>query len=266
MAKLFSAAQQLASRTGGFFLREWHRQAFALSAQGRRLETFRNRHAGEDCFVIGNGPSLNKMDLEQLNDYHTFGLNKIFLIFARQHLKLSYHVSVNTHVIQQSLDPFKQLNCPTFLKYEDAYSHFKSYDNVFYLVDAEKRTFHPDITTGIWQGHTVTFAAMQIAYFMGFRRVFLVGVDHNFVQQGKPNTTQTMQGDDLNHFDPNYFKGQKWDLADLMNSEIAYFIARKHFEADNRQVIDATIGGQCTIFEKMELAEAFAIMKKKNTR
>ena len=32
-----------------------------------KLKDFRNIHAGERCFVIGNGPSLTRMDLSLLN-------------------------------------------------------------------------------------------------------------------------------------------------------------------------------------------------------
>src|SRR5690606_24197109 len=60
-----------------------------------KLAQYHNKFSGKDCFIIGNGPSLNKMDLQLLNDYYTFGLNKIFLIFKRVSLHLDFLVSVN---------------------------------------------------------------------------------------------------------------------------------------------------------------------------
>ncbi|MEM1218328.1 MAG: hypothetical protein AAGH79_05430, partial [Bacteroidota bacterium] len=64
-----------------------------------RLATFKDKHVGQDCFIIGNGPSLNKMDLSPLADYHTFGLNKIYLMEEKVDLNLSYLVSTNALVI-----------------------------------------------------------------------------------------------------------------------------------------------------------------------
>ena len=49
----------------------------------KQLLQFKDKHLGEDCFIIGNGPSLKHMDLSPLRDYHTFGQNKIFLIFEK---------------------------------------------------------------------------------------------------------------------------------------------------------------------------------------
>ena len=37
--------------------------------------SFQGRHAGESCFVMGNGPSLNKMDLDLLDGQVVFGSN-----------------------------------------------------------------------------------------------------------------------------------------------------------------------------------------------
>jgi hypothetical protein len=229
------------------------------------LEAFRNIHAGEDCFIIGNGPSLNKMDLTLLNDYYTFGLNKIYLIFERQALKPSYHVAVNPLVIEQGKDEFPKLSCDSFLAFTSGRKFKVNGPNIHLLGDIYQQLelFYKDLTQGITFGYTVTYVAMQIAYFMGFKHVFLVGVDHNFVQKGNPNDKQVMTGNDQNHFDPNYFKGQQWHLADLEHSELYYTIARYIFEHDGRSICDATIDGKCDIFEKLSFEQALSIAKKR---
>jgi len=85
---------------------------------------------------------------------------------------------------------------------------------------------------------------------MGFNEVILIGVDHNFETKGKANTTIVSQGDDPNHFHPGYFgKGFRWQLPDLEMSEV--------FEKDNRIVLDATIGGKLTVFDKVDFDSLF---------
>ncbi|NEQ10337.1 MAG: hypothetical protein F6K37_31700, partial [Moorea sp. SIO4E2] len=83
--------------------------------ESKRLLKFKNFHKKEDCFIIGNGPSLNKIDLSLLNNYYTFGLNKIYLIFDQVNLTISYHVAVNHLVVEQSATEFEKLKCPSFL-------------------------------------------------------------------------------------------------------------------------------------------------------
>ena len=235
-----------------------------LQTEAPRLKSFLDIHKGEDCFLIGNGPSLNKMELKVLNDYNTIGLNKIFLLFERTGLNIDYHVCVNRFVIEQCTQDFLKMGCPSFISYKHRNKSLEGSSKVFFVGDIHSRwKFFEDITTGISQGSTVTYAAMQIAFYMGFSRLFLIGVDHNFAQKGAPHKVETMKGDDVSHFDPGYFKGLKWQLPDLEGSERAYRMAKEHFESDHRIIMDATVDGKLTIFPKIRFEEALNIARKK---
>jgi len=43
------------------------------------LDAFRGRHRGERCFVVGNDPSLAKLDMPRLRDAITLDSNRCFL-------------------------------------------------------------------------------------------------------------------------------------------------------------------------------------------
>jgi hypothetical protein len=93
---------------------------------------------------------------------------------------------------------------------------------------------------------------------MGFGQTILIGVDHNFSTQGKPNTTIISQGDDPDHFSGNYFgKGFRWQLPDLDTSEQAYAMAQAAYADAGRQILDATIGGKLTVFPKVDYGTLF---------
>lgn len=228
-----------------------------------KLEAFRNKHAGEDCFIIGNGPSLNQMDLSPLANYHTFGLNKIFLIFDRVDLNLSYLVAVNPHVIEQSREVYPQLPFPMFLSYSASEGVIPDRPNINRLHTLNTWSFYETISQPICEGNTVTYVAMQVAYHMGFKRVFIIGVDHSYQQSGKSHETQVFQGEDVNHFHPDYFKGQPWQLADVYGSEVSYHLAQYHFLRDGRQILDATTGGKLQVFPKISYEEALAMARPK---
>ncbi len=155
------------------------------------------------------------MDLKPLKSYHTFGLNKIYLIFDRVDLDLSYHVAVNPLVIEQSAKEFEALSCPSFLPYRAARNLVSYLEHIYFIATGGFFSFQDEITREINEGYTVTYVAMQIAYYMGFSKIFLIGVDHNFKAIGNPNEKQFLQGKDINHFDPNYFKNKEWHLPDL---------------------------------------------------
>lgn len=223
-----------------------------------RLAALKDIHRGERCFIIGNGPSLRQTDLTKLRGEYTFGMNRIFLAFPELGFTTTYFLSVNDLVVEQSAQEIQDLSIPRFVSWR-ARKWLKPQDNLYFLhTTYNGPKFATDITGRLWEGATVTYTALQVAYFFGFSEVVLIGVDHNFVTQGKPNLTITSQGDDPNHFHPGYFgKGFRWQLPDLETSEIAYRVAKQAYEADGRKVIDATVGGKLRVFPRVDYDTLF---------
>jgi hypothetical protein len=223
----------------------------------RRMAVLKDKHRGERCFIIGNGPSLQKTDLSRLRNESTFGLNRIYLLFERLGFSTTYFVSINRFVIEQCAREIERLPCPKFISWS-ARDLIEFTDDMMFLRRRTHAEFSTDITRGIWEGTTVTFTAMQIAYYLGFETVVLVGVDHSFVTKGEPHKLVVSQGNDPNHFDAGYFgKGFRWQLPDLETSEMAYKIARRQFESGGRKIVDATIGGKLQVFPKVDYLSLF---------
>jgi hypothetical protein len=223
------------------------------------LDQFRNIHQGKRCFILGNGPSLKQTDLTKLKNEYTFGMNRIYLAFDEMGFETSYYVSVNDLVIEQCANEILELKIPRFVSWRAGKRWLTQQENLFFLYTTyTEPKFAIDIRNRLWESATVTYVALQIAFYMGFSEVILIGVDHNFETKGKANTTIISQGDDPNHFHPGYFgKGFRWQLPDLEMSEVGYRMAKEAFEQDGRKVLDATIGGKLTIFEKIDYNKLF---------
>jgi hypothetical protein len=192
------------------------------------------------------------MDLTPLRDEATFGLNRVYLLFERLGFPTSYLVSVNQLVIEQCAADLLAADRPTFLAWHSR-RFVPDQSKVTFLPTGRAREFSLDPAAGLWEGATVTYVALQLAYYMGFDPVILIGVDHSFATKGPAHKEITSRGDDPNHFDARYFgKGFRWNLPDLDTSEIAYQLARAAYEADGRTVIDATVNGRLTVFEKAD--------------
>ena len=148
---------------------------------------------------------------------------------------------------------------------EDAGEKFKKF--VCHVIVNEKiddlmnfqDEFSTDLIKSISSGGTVTFTALELAFYMGFKQVILVGLDHRYNEKGIPNQTEVRRGEsDTSHFHPGYFpKGSRWQLPDLRRSEIAYQLALDAYKADHREIIDATENGNCKIFPKVDFNELF---------
>lgn len=232
----------------------------AVRANHVYIRQFKNIHAGKRCVIIGNGPSLRDTDLSLLRNEYTFGLNRIYLMFDELGFETTFHVVINRHVVEQCVDDFRKIKAPLFTTVQNR-AFLDGAPNTGFLnnIVGLWPCFSRDASRGVWEGYTVTYVAMQLAYYMGFSEVVLIGVDHRFAVSGAPNQLVESTGPDTSHFDPGYFpKGFKWQLPDLENSEVAYRLARKVFEDDGRRIIDATVGGALTIFPKLSLEEALA--------
>jgi hypothetical protein len=240
-----------------FYLRARAEMNPRYQAGLRRIKTLKDKHRGERCFIIGNGPSLENTDLSLLKDEITFGTNRIYLLFDKVGFATTYYVSVNSLVIEQCARDIAGLPCPKFISWDTRHLIDFTADMMF-LRSRTRPTFFTDITKGVWEGATVTYVAMQIAYYLGFRNVILVGVDHSFATQGKPHTVVESQGDDPDHFAPEYFgKGFRWQLPDLECSELAYRLAKNRFESDGGEIVDATVGGKLQVFRKVDYQTLF---------
>lgn len=233
-----------------------------------RLAWIKNRHAGERCVLVANGPSLNRMDLSFLKRETCIGMNKIFLGFKRFRFYPRYYVAINAKVIHQAADQIKALNCLKFISREDAKGMLQE-DALTHLVrthayrldengDKQSGFCHDIATEGVYQGWTATHATLQIAYHLGFAEVVIIGLDHRYRYSGKPNEAKVLEGPDPNHFSPDYFGGgQSWDNPDLEHAEASFRLARQEYEKAGRRIIDATVDGACTIFEKADYRKLF---------
>ena len=188
-------------------------------------------------------------------------MNRIYLHFEIMGFLPTYYVAINQLVLEQFADEIKQLPIPKFLNWNKRSLFDSNISDVMFLKTrlGISDSFQPNILEPIYSGGTVTFVAMQIAYFMGFQEVILIGVDHNFVDKGTPNKIEIRETNtDYNHFHPDYFpKGSRWQLPDLRRSELAYESARVAFESDGRQILDATVNGKCQVFPKVNFKSLF---------
>jgi len=225
----------------------------------RQLHSYRDRHQGQRCFIIGNGPSLRQTDLSLLRSELTFGLNRIYLLFPELGFTTTYLVSVNDLVLEQCADELKALALPKFITWRARRWFTGDPRTIFMDTDyTGPEDFSPDASGRLFEGFTVTYVALQLAYHMGFEQVVLVGVDHSFVTQGPANTAIVSQGDDPNHFAPDYFgRGFKWQLPDLAGSERAYQLAKAAYGAAGRRLVDATVGGKLDVFPKADYKSLF---------
>ncbi|WP_435220111.1 6-hydroxymethylpterin diphosphokinase MptE-like protein [Luminiphilus sp. nBUS_07] len=224
----------------------------------RQLSRLKDKYRDESCVILCNGPSLNEVDFYSLDRVKTIGLNKINLLFERSSFRPTFIAVVNPYVIKQNMQFYINTEIPVFAEKHASRYGFGNGPSQ-YIFNGTGAGFSFDIAESIPQGHTVTYVALQIAFYLGFTKVALVGCDHNFATKGPPNEAVAAVGDDPNHFDPKYFSdGDIWQLPDLFESEMAYRRARHVYETHGRLIVNCTEGGDLDIFDRVSLADFLA--------
>jgi len=227
------------------------------------LQTLRERTVGKPCLVVGNGPSLNATPLDEFTHVPAIGMNKIDLIYAHVRWRPSIVVCVNNLVVRQNRTVYRRSEIPVFLAWKSRWFMGQRGPAVHYFKSLPTADFSTDATR--WIGGlspTVTYSALQFAYYLGADPVILLGVDHRFDSPPGKLGIEKRDGPDLNHFSPSYFRaGQYWGLPDLEGSEHSYRLAKEAFERDGRRILDATIGGCLEVFPKVSMDDVRQIVQ-----
>jgi hypothetical protein len=243
-------------------------------ASTKLLEDVRDRHRGESVVVVGNGPSLNETDLSLLSGVPTFAVNGIFYGKERFPDPIKYYVVEDTSVFRENTEEIKQFETghkffPTI--YQSSFTERELNErigffrmNVGFYGRETGTVCHPrfstDATQRLFCGQSVTIINLQLAYWMGFERVVLIGMDFSYTipeDVDRKGDVLTSNSDDVNHFHKDYFgKGKTWKDPKLDRVLANYALARDMFQADGREIINATVGGNLELYPRLTLAEA----------
>ncbi len=241
-------------------------------ADVEKLRAFHNRHKGERCVIVGNGPSLNDMDLTLLANETCFAVNGIFYKTEEMGFKPKYYVVEDSSVMKENAEAIRSYDAP-FKFFPTIYrSLHPASDNVsFFKMNRgfyEKSSsnycvprFSTDASQRVYCGQSVTFINLQLAYYMGFSEVALIGMDFSYVIPDsaiRDGDLITSTEDDPNHFNGAYFgKGKTWKDPKLDRVLQNYMMAKRVYEADGRRIINATLGGKLEAFDRVDYVELF---------
>lgn len=238
------------------------------------LKKFKNAYSGQDCLIVCNGPSLKRTRLGLFKNMPTFCVNSTFILQDQLGFKPHFYTVEDNHVIEDNIEKIKKMASGAKFFPEKYRAKLGDEKDLFYLptvwdcywkskVAYENPEFSTDVTRSVYAGQTVTYLNLQLAYFMGFKRVFIVGLDFSYsIPKGSKvdNNSIDHDDDDPNHFHPNYFgKGRQWHFPKLDSCMVSYSTADQEFARANREVIDLTLSGRLNVFRKSTLEQELGL-------
>jgi len=237
-------------------------------AELRRNAALRGRFAGRRGFVIGNGPSLNELDVSLLRGEVTFTVNSFFDHAARFGLLPTCHMFIDGVFFEQQTDVLQrfaatrppQTLCFTPWKYRDVARRFVPDAHCIVAAGMPENNRNLDLARPIPELRTVTLAALVVALHLGCDPIYLIGCDMNFLSKVVAVsplrvTTEHFYGDrqqvvEVPAFDYTSFCHAIFQMLDG-------FRMIKHEVAGRRQIYNAGIGGLLDVFPRVEYASLF---------
>ena len=155
------------------------------------MSKYKNIYLNQTCFIVATGPSLTIEDLELLKGQHCISVNSIVKSFDKTTWRPDYLV-VSDPIPFSALkdyihdEDFKQIFLAAGIgEYEGKATRFRLYNFQRAKCQANGSFLHrlyPDDNLDNYFVNTPSsiFSAIQLAYFMGFRKIYLLGQDCSF--------------------------------------------------------------------------------------
>lgn len=244
-----------------FNLRKIFRKIFK-SKEYRKLRKLQNIHKNERCFIIATGPSMKMSDLKKLNKEVTFGMNSLCRAFDETGWETTYFAIQDKSVYKKMYEDLgkltttklfvsddnsdvSQIKCELFRYPLNIYNHKTVSKKFIYK-------YSDSICDEISAGFSITYSIIQIATYMGFKEIYLLGCDCNYVDdKNKRHFIET------GHYDPTYRT-----IGDKMIE--AYKVAKKNADANNVKIYNSTRGGKLEVFERIDLDSVLGLNHEKD--
>ncbi len=253
------------------YIRRRRHEYYLQSPDSWYLKTLKGIHSGKRCFIIGNGPSLCAEDLDKLKGEYTFAANRIYEIFNQTEWRPTYYsvmdvTAESVSAIEKNVAELghiflrisrkRRQDEKLSLKYPvekltriflDDDGFFKTYQNACNYLSSY---VSEDVSYHFSDGFTVTFIAIQLAIYMGFSEIYLLGVDFSYSvmrdADGKVHVDESIQ---------DYFNGKRYGATMFNHNSMlhAYQVSREYCDNHNITIKNATRGGKLEVFERVNI-------------
>lgn len=168
---------------------EYTRYLIAYPSFGKHLKAnkeFKNKHQGNRCFIVLNGPSVNKHDLTPLADEYVFATNYFFRAPLCQIVKPNYYCWLDSKALvdERAVPLVNEIreSCPGTQIFLNAKGVKKlgEAEDLHYVYTkhlANKYGVKCNLSGFCSSFLTVAFMAVISALYMGFDEIYILGLD-----------------------------------------------------------------------------------------
>lgn len=222
-----------------------------------RLKEFENKYDGKRCFIIATGPSLTIDDLEKLKNEYTFGVNSIIRLFDKTDFRPDFYGIQDRDVYGAMQDIIRSTEFKTAFyadiieKYYNVPSNFIPfpYNGEYHLYNGKLGEYNSKFSDNaykiVYDGYSITYSLIEIAVYMGFKEIYLVGCDCSYSKGSKNHVVES------GFIDKNA-------MSNPIRMRVGYQCAKEYADSHGIKIYNATRGGELETFERVDLDEVLA--------
>ncbi|MGG3564210.1 6-hydroxymethylpterin diphosphokinase MptE-like protein [Neobacillus rhizosphaerae] len=225
-----------------------------LTKNNYKILRLKNKYLGERCFIIGNGPSLKPEDLEKLKAEYTFASNKIYKIFNKTNWRPTFYMVVDPIVLEENVHDINLVEAKTKFTLK-CYKHLFKADIYFNnnLYKKKRGTFSINIMESLYSSGSVSYHLLQIAHYLGFSEVYLLGHDYNFkgaISKTKDLSFLKKEDNSQHYFSKEYIRADEKKPGQAPE-EIYHGMekAKLVYENSGRKILNATRVSYLDVFD-----------------
>lgn len=210
------------------------------------LKKYKNCCEGKRCFIIATGPSLREEDVKKLDNEITIGMNSLVKWYDRIGFETTYYVISDYDVYDRLKDDVKaKISKDHLFLAEWVKKHWKLKEDYLYFPEDmrnrfvytnDKKRCSNDFIAGSYDGESVVFHAVQLAFFLGVKEIYLLGADSNYT----PTAARAMD----NNAPVDLSLGEKI-IED-------YKVIKKFADSKCVKIYNATRGGMLEVFQRVD--------------
>ena len=250
------------------FVQPWQMKHFEKTKYGRALAAYKGKYAGQRCFLVGNGPSLRAEDLTKLHEHGeiTFAFNRVYNIFDQTPWRPTFYISQDEKMLSGCADVVNGMDMgvkfvPIQLNWWHGIDiHGAQYFNIVDqgVEDPANFRFSDDIVHGVFNSSTGMYTAAQMAAYMGFAEIYLIGVDHHFRISQNNKGEIVVDNSVKDYFSEKYNADkEKLYIPNTEKSTLTYVAMKNHCDSRGIRVYNATRGGKLEVFERVDFDSLF---------
>ena len=220
----------------------------------KKLAEYKGKCKGKRCFIIGNGPSLCAKDLNLLKNEDCFACNHIEKIYNQTDWRPKFYTIVDPYLACEiDLHMYKDIFMSSaYIRKHRQYIHQSV--KCFHGINKWENgypTFFEDITQSVGYYPTIVFANIQLAVYMGYEEIYILGVDHDFIYTIDTKDLSAIKKGNA-HFYDNNNRNSKYENnpADVDGLNKAYYAAKEYCDNHNIIIKNVTRGGKLEVFER----------------